>query len=105
MDERILRFEAHLARNPGNELARFNLGRTLHEAGRFAEAREHLAAALARKPDWMVAQILLARCDLALGHRSVARAGLEQALRLAVAQNHRDPQQEISDLLQQLGPA
>lgn len=105
MDERIARFQQQLDRKPDNELARFSLGKALFDAGRSAEAREHFSVALARKPDWMVVQILLARCDLALGDSAAARAGLERARQLALKQNHQGPREEVEQLLQDLGSA
>lgn len=105
MDERIARFQQQLDRKPDNELARFSLGKALFDAGRTAEAREHFGAALARKPDWMVVQILLAKCDLALGDPAAARAGLERAHQLAVEQNHQGPREEVEQLLKDLGSA
>ena len=105
MDERIARFQQQLDRKPDNELARFSLGKALFDAGRTAEAREHFVVALARKPDWMAVQILLAKCDLTLGDRAAARAGLECAHRLAVKQNHQGPREEVEQLLNDLRPA
>ena len=105
MDERIARFQQQLDRKPDNELARFSLGKALFDAGRMAEAREHFVVALARKPDWMVVQILLAKCELALGDPAAARAGLQRAHQLAVEQNHQSPREEIEQLLKELGAA
>lgn len=105
MDERIARFQQQLDQKPDNELARFSLGKALFDAGRTAEAREHFVAALARKPDWMVVQILLAKCDFALGDPAAARAGLERAHQLAVEQNHQGPREEMEQLLKDLGSA
>ena len=71
------RFQRMVAQNPQNGLARFSLGKALFDAGQFAAAREHLTLALATKPDWMVVQILLGKCDLALGNPT----GLAPSLR------------------------
>ena len=65
-------------------------------------AKTHLAAALASKPDWMVVQILLGKCDLALGDRAAAVAAFTRARDLAVAQNHEGPLAELEQLLSEL---
>lgn len=87
---------------PENELAWFSLGKALYDAGRHAEAREPLNKALARNPDWMVAQILVGRCELAGGDRVAARSAFERALRLAVEQNHEGPRTEMEQTLAEL---
>ena len=101
----IERFQRMLAQNPQNGLARFSLGKALFDAGQFAAAREHLALALATKPDWMMVQILLGKCDLALGDRAAAKTALQRALDLAIAQHHDGPQCELEELLAELGRA
>jgi len=93
-----------VARYPDNELARFSLGRALFDSGDYAEAREHLSAALARKPDWMAVQILVGKCDLELGDTVAARAAFERARDLALAQHHEGPLAEMEDLLDGLHP-
>lgn len=87
---------------PDNELARFSLGRALFDRAEYAEARQHLAAALARKPDWMAVQILVGKCDLELGDSAAARAAFERARDLAVAQHHEGPLAEVEALLDDL---
>ena len=90
------------AQFPDNELARFSLGRALFDRAEYAEARQHLAAALARKPDWMAVQILVGKCDLELGDPAAARAAFERARDLAVAQHHEGPLAEMETLLDDL---
>jgi len=87
---------------PENELARFSLGRALFDSGDFTGAREHLEVALRRKPDWMVVQILLGKCDMAQGDLKSARLAFERALRLARDQHHEGPEAELLDLLSEL---
>ena len=91
-------------RYPENELARFSLGRALFDAGDLSGAREHLEVALRRKPDWMVVQILLGKCDLAQGDLAAARSAFERALHLAREQHHEGPEAELMDLLSGLNP-
>ncbi len=91
-----------VAKHPNNELARFSLGNALYAAGQIAEAREEFRRALEKKPDWMAVQILLGRCDLALGDRDAARAAFERARDLALAQHHEGPLAEMEQLLSEL---
>ncbi len=88
--------------HPDNELGRFSLGKALFDRGEFAEAREHLERALARRPDWMVVQILLGKCDLQAGDVAAARQAFSRALELAIAQHHEGPQAELEALLEDL---
>lgn len=88
-----------LEKNPGNDLARFSLGKALFDAGRFAEAAEWMQSCLAKKPDWMVPAILLGRCQLQLGDAQAARTTLARARDLAIAQHHDGPLEEINQLL------
>lgn len=99
MSDAISKHKKLLEQYPHNELARFSLGKALYDAGAFVEAKEQFELALAAKPDWMVAQILLGKCAMALGNRAVARGALERALRLAIDQNHEGPRVEVEDLL------
>lgn len=103
MNDVIARWEKAVAAQPANDLARFSLGKALFDAGRHGEAREQLGQALARKPDWMVVQILLGRCHQALGDTAAARAAYQRGLDLAIAQNHEGPQAEMEQLLADLG--
>ena len=86
-------------KHPANGVARFSLGKALFDAGLYAEAKEHLSLALNGKPDWMVVQMLLGRCELSLGNRAAARRAFEQAHALAVEQHHEGPQAELEQLL------
>jgi len=104
MDDRFARQRQLVQSHPENELARFSLGRALFDAGDFAGAREHLEVALRRKPDWMVVQILIGKCDLAQGSPDAARESFERALRLAREQHHEGPEAELLDLLSGLNP-
>ena len=104
MEDPFVRQRDLVRQHPQNELARFSLGRALFDSGRFTEAREHLEAALRRKPDWMVVQILLGKCDLAEGSLDSARTAFERALQLARAQHHEGPEAELLDLLSGLNP-
>jgi len=105
MNDLLERHRRMVEQFPENELARFSLGKALFDAGQYQSARAELAKALEKKPDWMVAQILVARCDLHLGCLAEARAGLRRARELALAQKHEGPLAEVEQLLEDLGPS
>lgn len=103
MNERIARFEKLLEQFPDNEMARFSLGKALFDEGEFARAKEQLALALSVKPDWMVVQILIGKCDLSLGDQAAAKSAFQRALQLAIEQHHEGPQAEMEQMLADLG--
>lgn len=102
MNDLIARYEKMVEQFPQNELARFSLGKALFDAGEFARAKEHLNVALTKKPDWMVVQILVGKCDLSLGDRTAAKSAFERALQLAIVQHHEGPQAEMEQALRDL---
>jgi tetratricopeptide (TPR) repeat protein len=102
MNDAIARHQKMVDQFPQNELARFSLGKALYDAQQFAAAKEHFSVALARKPDWMVVQILIGKCDLALGDKPAARTAFQRALQLAIDQHHEGPQMEMEQALAEL---
>ena len=103
MNDAIARYQKLLEQHPNNELARFSLGKAWFDLGQFAAAKEQFALALARKPDWMVVQILAGKCELALGDRAAARTAFERARQLAIEQDHQGPVEEMNQLLMEMG--
>ncbi len=103
MNDTVARWQKLVEQQPHNELARFSLGKAWFDLGQFAAAREQFQIALARKPDWMVAQILIGKCEQALGNHGAAKPAFERALQLAIAQHHEGPQAELEELLAELG--
>ncbi len=103
MIDPIHRWEAALATQPTNEMARFSLAKALFDAGRHAEARPHLETALTKRPDWMVVQILLGKCHLSLGDTDAARHAFRRARQLAIEQDHEGPLAEMDQVLGELG--
>lgn len=99
MTEAIARYTKLLELHPNNELARFSLGKAYLDSGQFAQAKEQFEIALSRKRDWMVVQILIGKCDLALGARDSAKAAFERARQLAIEQEHDGPLAEVEQLL------
>ena len=102
MNDAIARHQKMVDQFPQNELARFSLGKALYDAQQFAPAKEHFSVAIAKKPDWMVVQILIGKCDLALGDKSAARTAFQRALQLAIDQHHEGPQMEMEQALADL---
>jgi len=96
---RSAHFAALVARQPDNELFRFSLAQALAAEDRGAEAVPHLEFCVAKKSGWMMPRILLGKLLLQLGRREEARPRLEDALRLAVAQEHEEPERELRSLL------
>jgi len=92
-------FRRHVAADPENALFLFSLGQALHAEGAAAEAVEHLRLAATSKADWMVPRILLGKSLLAVGDKAAAKAAFADALALAVAQGHEEPEEELRLLL------
>ncbi|MEO6993473.1 MAG: molecular chaperone DnaJ [Lacunisphaera sp.] len=99
---RSAHFAALVARQPDNELFRFSLAQALLAENQPADAIEHLTACAVKKPEWMMPRILLGKTLLALGRKTDAKPWLEQALQLAISQNHDDPAQELHAMLKDL---
>jgi len=99
MEDPLARQRAIVAQYPDNELAHFSLGKALYDRGEWAEAREHLTAALAKRKDWMVVQILLGKIEMQTGNPSGAREAFLAARQLAIEQNHEGPLAELQELL------
>jgi Flp pilus assembly protein TadD len=100
---RSAQFAALVAQQSENELFRFSLAQALISEGRPEAAVEHLIVCAQKKSDWMMPRILLGKALLGLGRPAVARPWLEQALQLALAQDHEDPANELKAMLADLG--
>jgi predicted Zn-dependent protease len=103
MPSRSEHFAALVARQPANKLFRFSLAQALLAEDKPAAALAHLEFCARAKPDWMMPRILLGKALVTAGRRPEARPWLEEALRLAVAQQHEDPERELQALLAALG--
>jgi predicted Zn-dependent protease len=99
---RSAHFAALVVQHPDNELFRFSLAQALLAENRPHDALEHLIACAAKKTDWMMPRILLGKTLLSLGRKADAKPWLEQALELAIAQSHEDPEHELRALVQDL---
>ena len=102
MASRTETFAGLVAQQPDNELFRFSLAQALVTEGRGAEAVPHFDYCVAKKADWMIPRILLGKLLVQLGRRADAKVHLSDALRLAVEQNHEDPERELRALLTEL---
>jgi predicted Zn-dependent protease len=99
MPSRVEQFQALVAQQPGNELFRFSLAQALVAENRGAEAVAHYEFCATKKADWMMPRILLGKLLLQLNRRTEAKPLLEEALRLAIEQQHEDPEREVRALL------
>ena len=97
--DRIAQFTALVAQQPANALFRFSLAQALDAADRRAEAVEHYRLCCASRADWMMPRILLGKLLLRSGDSAAAKPVLEEALQLAIDQNHEDPEAELRALL------
>ncbi len=103
MSERVDMWKQQVDDDPGNELARFSLARAYFDDKDWDSARVQLEKALELKPDWMMATILRGQCLIKLGRIDEAKAALRAGRDLAVAQGHKGPQEEIDEILAELG--
>ena len=102
MASRSEHFAALVAQQPENALFRFSLAQSLVAEGRADQAVPHYEVCVASRSDWMMPRVLLGKLLLQLGRRAEAKPMLESALRLAIEQNHEDPERELRGLLAEL---
>ena len=102
MASRVEQYEALVAQQPQNALFRFSLAQALVSEGRPAAAISHFQFCIASKADWMMPRILLGKLLLQLGRGPEAKPLLADALSLAVAQEHEEPERELRALLADL---
>lgn len=99
MASRSEQFAALVRGQPDNALFRFSLAQALVQEGRPLEALPHFETCAASRADWMMPRILLGKLLLQAGRPAEAKPVLEEALRLAVEQQHEEPEQELRALL------
>lgn len=99
--DRVARFQELVAKDPANKLFRFSLAQALDAAGDPA-AESHYRFCLQVQADWMMPRILLGKWLVAAGRPAEAIPILREALALAEAQDHEDPQNELRALLRDL---
>ncbi len=99
------KYKTLLTANPENELFRFSLGQALMEEGDPNEALSMFENCLKKKPEWMLASILKAKCLIAIDRKNEAKSELQRALKLAIEQEHEGPEAEVRKLLETLSQA
>ena len=97
------RFQTLVDQNPDNELYRFSLAQALIKENRPGQAEPHLRLCIEKRPDWMVAYIMLGHALIELERRDEAKPIFQTAHRLAVEQEHEEPETELNALLEQMG--
>jgi predicted Zn-dependent protease len=102
MASRVEQYEALVAQQPQNALFRFSLAQALVSEARAAAAIPHFQFCIASKADWMMPRILLGKLLLQRGRGPEAKPLLTDALRLAVEQEHEEPERELRALLADL---
>jgi predicted Zn-dependent protease len=84
---------------PDNMLFRFSLGQALYEEGSVSESIPHLQRCVDSQVDWMLPRILLGKAFLQSGETERAKPILENALQLAIEQNHEGPEGELREII------
>ncbi len=87
---------------PDNMLFRFSLGQALYEEGSVSESIPHLQKCVDSQAGWMLPRILLGKAFLQSGATEQAKPILEDALQLAIEQNHEGPEGELRAILTDL---
>ncbi|MGB1128267.1 MAG: molecular chaperone DnaJ [Opitutales bacterium] len=95
-------FLPKVAKSPENLLFRFSLGQALYDEGDTTASIEHLEACAASRADWMLPRILLGKALIQDKRADEATAILEDALKLAIEQQHDDPAEELRHILADL---
>ncbi len=95
-------FQSLVDSDPQNVMFRFSLGQALWQEGDAKAACEHLRCATEAKLDWMMPRILLGKCYLSLQQKEQAKAAFAEALKLAIAQGHEEPEAELRGLISNL---
>lgn len=101
-DDRVQRFRALVESDPDNPLHTFALAQALLAAADFAGAERAFARCLQLDQGWMMAAIRRGRCLVELERWGEAREALEEGARLAQAQHHEEPFDEIRELMDQI---
>lgn len=95
-------FLSKVEAQPDNMLFRFSLGQALYDEGAVSESIPHLQKCADSQDDWMLPRILLGKALLQNGDSEQAKPVLENALQLAIEQNHEGPEGELRALLSDL---
>jgi tetratricopeptide (TPR) repeat protein len=102
MSDRISFFLQKLKENPHNLLNKFSLSQAYFESGAYGEAIPHLESCIQGRNDWMMAYLLLGKSYIANDQEELAVKPLECTIKLAIEQNHEDPEIEARNLLSEI---
>ena len=86
-----------IASEPESPLPRFSLARLLVEAGRQAEAVEHLRFCVSKTADWAAAWLLLGDALVATGATADAKQAYERCRAASVVQHHESLAEEAEE--------
>ena len=75
------------------------LGQALWDEENWSECIEQLELCLLKRPDWMIASLLLAQVKMKTGEMEDARRILNETVRMAREQDHEGPEEEALALL------
>ncbi len=100
--DRIARFEALVAQFPDNVLPVFSLAQAYLDAEDWVMAERLFGRVEALKPDYMMAVVHRATCQLQLGDLDAARATAERGRVIAVAQGHTGPRDDCEALIERI---
>ncbi len=101
--EKIDRLQRLAESDPSDEMAHFSLGAALLEAGRAQESGPYLQRVLALNSQNSKAYELLARVQIATGHREHATRTLTDGYRLAHRKGDLMPMKAMEQMLKDLG--
>ena len=92
-------FRTKLEASPGNDLFRFSFAQALWDEENWSECIEQLELCLQKRPDWMIASLLLAKVKMRTGELEDAQRILNDTVRMAREQDHEGPEEEALALL------
>ena len=101
MSDRITLLQEKVSSSQSHTFHRFSLAQAYYEQSDYNSAANHFQICVSEKPSWMMANLFLAKCELALGHIVSCRVHLEKTILLAKEQGHDDPEEEARKLLEQ----
>ena len=101
MTDKIFAFVERLKVNPDNRFDRYNLAQAYFEQDEYQNAIIHFKRCLEHSNDWMLVNLFLGKCYLALKEHKEAKDFLERTMYLAKQQNHEDPLNEAESLLKE----
>ena len=94
-------FRTKLEASPANDLFRFSLAQALWDEENWSECIEQLELCLLKRPDWMIASLLLAKVKMKTGELEDAQRILNDTVRMAREQDHEGPEEEALALLKE----